>query len=497
MIHAFLRLPRSIQVPILIAVALSVGGIIYYFATSGLVKERPFPTVEIAKVRKAALSEQATVIGTLEANQLVVLRAQVSGTIEEIHFEGGKTVEKDAPLITLDDKIYKANMLDAEAQLKTAKADFDRVKKLAKNNAFASQKTKEQAEAKFHQADAKYQVSKHQLESTVIRAPFSGTVGLRQEVISVGTLVDQRQELLRIVDVDPIRIRFAVPARIAAKLHTDQNVEFAIDGQEKNKIKAKIESIDAQVSKATNSLSMYATAPNPHGVLRPGLFGRVFLSAGTREGVIVVPEVAVDLAGDEKFIYRVVPLVTNGKKRYLAEKVTVVTGIRSGSDIEIISGLRPDDHIIVVGNMKFAGLPRAYASVINEEDFPELVKQTIDVDAINRKREAQANAPHNEDKKATSEAKEKTDKADTPSRTHDEDDEDEDDDEDEEDDSAPQPVSDAKKIAQKDEGNAQKEPPSDEKKSKKSAPKSQTKPNSMPESGKRVGDQSKDKAITV
>ncbi|USO01151.1 MAG: efflux RND transporter periplasmic adaptor subunit [Alphaproteobacteria bacterium] len=385
-IALFLKLPKYLQIIIpAVVVGFIAAWLGYYVLGVHTQKSGRSVTVEVTKVRTAGLYEKATVIGSLEANQLVVLRAQVTGTISEIHFQGGDSVAKDSPLITIEDRVYKANLLDAEAQFKTAKADFERIEKLSQQNTYASQKSREQAEAKYRQAESRYEVSKHQLENTVIRAPFDGTVGLRQETLSVGALVDQRQELLRIVDVDPIRIRFAVPASIAMKLHKGQSVQFNVDGQGDKKMTATIDSIDAQVNKATNSLSMYAVASNAHGILRPGLFGRVFLEAGTRPGALVIPEVAVDMSAEESFVYKVVPLLQGGKLGYLAEKVTVRTGIREGSDIEILSGLGPEDHVVTVGSMKFGGIPHARADVVNADDYPDLQKQTVDYDALVRK----------------------------------------------------------------------------------------------------------------
>lgn len=173
---------------------------------------------------------------------------------------------------------------------------------------------------------------------------------------------------------------------------------------------------------------MYATAANPHGILRPGLFGRVTLAAGTREGAIVVPEVAVDQTADEKFVYRIVPIVTKGQKKYLAEKVIVTTGLRNGAEIEIASGLRADDYVIVVGAQKFAGHPRAYANPVNVSDFPDLEKQLVDVDEIVRKQKEKTEQAEQQLKDAKPEPSEAS--ADEKSEEEDEEYEDEEEDED-------------------------------------------------------------------
>lgn len=342
---------------------------------------RKSPSVEIGGVRVAALREKATVIGNLTANQSVVLRAQVAGQITAIHFKGGQAVDKDQPLIQLDDRTYAASLKEAEAQLKTAQAEYERMNKLtSNNNAFAPLKAKEQAEAKLKQAEANYELRKFQMDNTIIRAPFEGIVGLKDENLSVGTVIDQRQDLVSIVDVDPIRVKFSVPSHIALKMQLGQKVNIQVGSLGARTFPAEIDSIDARVNPGTNTLTMQAVADNPHGILKPGLFGRVYIEAGTKDNALVVPEVAVDMLAEESYVYRVVALKTRTKEIVtLAVKTQVTRGLRDNAAIEIASGLKEGDLVITTGHMKLGGIDRAVVRVVNEEEYPELLGNIVDV----------------------------------------------------------------------------------------------------------------------
>lgn len=342
--------------------------------------KRNAPTVEITQVRVSSLREKAVVIGNLVANQAVVLRPQVPGQITEILFKGGQTVDKDQALIKIDDRTYLASLKEAESQLKTAQAEFDRMEKLTSNNAFAPLKAKEQAEAKLKQAEANFELRKFQMDSTVIRAPFEGVVGLKDEHLSVGAFIDQKQDLVSVVDVDPIRVKFSVPSHIALKMRVGQKVKIQVDSLGSATIIAEIDSIDARVSSGTNTLLMQAVADNPHGLLKPGLFGRVFIEAGTRDGALVVPETCVDLMGEESFVYRVMSLKTkNGDTVIYAAKTPVATGLRENDSIEIVSGLKEGDLIISTGHMKLGGIDRTIVRVVNADEYPDLTRNFIDL----------------------------------------------------------------------------------------------------------------------
>ena len=362
-------------------------------------------TVEVERVRKGSIDRKISAVGSLAANESVVLKPEVSGTVTKIHFKGGDVVEKGDPLITIDDRRYKAQTKEVEAKLKLARINYERKKSLFEKSATAQAKLDE-AQSQLAVAEAEADLARLKLSQTVVKAPFDGIAGLK--MISIGDSVNEQKELLSFVDVDPMKIDFKVPGNYVQLLSIGQKVTIQVDGFGERKFKAKIDEIDARIDPQTHSLSVRASVSNKKGLLKPGLFGRVKLVAGTRDDTLLVPAAAVDISGDEEFVYRVVK-----RRGYnVIEQVTVTAGLRTEDTIEIVqSTLKEGDVLVVSGQVKIQD-----SSIVRpiglEEDEDEGDTDEDEKDGGEEKKEAE---PSDEEPDADSDSEDENDKEDTDS----------------------------------------------------------------------------------
>lgn len=327
---------------------LGIAGALTYYMWGEQEQERRYrgATVEVDYVRKGSIERHIDTVGTLSANESVVIKPQVTGTIKEIHFKGGESFGEDAPLVTIDDRVYQAQLKEAESRLELAKINYERKNRLFETQAGAKAKLDE-AQSQLGVAEASVDLARLKLKHTVVRAPFDGVAGIRN--ISVGDVVNEQKDLLIFVDVNPMKIDFKLPSAFVQLLSIGQRVTVYVDGFQDQSFNADIEEIDARIEPQTHSLALRAKIPNDDGLLKPGLFGRVHLVAGSKDDVLLVPASAIEVTGDkEESVYRVVE--RSGYK--VIEKATITTGIRNEETVEVVRGLNEDDIIVISGHVK-------------------------------------------------------------------------------------------------------------------------------------------------
>jgi membrane fusion protein (multidrug efflux system) len=298
-------------------------------------------TVEGAPVTTAPMERTIEAVGTMQSNESVIVRPEISGRVVEILFEEGQAVEKDAILIRLDDATYRAQLAEAEAAAVLSRANFTRAEDLFKKKA-GSERALDEARATRDADEAAVALAQAALDKTVLKASFDGVLGLRQ--VSVGDYVTPGQDIVNLEDMSPLKVDFRVPEIFLTQIAAGQDIEINVDALPGQDIGGTVYAIDPRVDAAGRSLLIRATVANDDGVLRPGLFARVNLVVASNKKALQVAEQALIPQGDKKFVYR----VTDGK----AEMVEIKTGLRRKGMVEVTEGLKEGDTIIVAGHMK-------------------------------------------------------------------------------------------------------------------------------------------------
>jgi membrane fusion protein (multidrug efflux system) len=304
------------------------------------VKEEAVP-VEAAKVVAAPLSEQVTAVGSLLSDESVTVSSEIPGRLEDIHFVEGQPVEKGAPLFSLDDSVYRAQLSDAEAKLKLAEQTYQRTSQLFSSK-YATAQSADEAVSNLAVTKAAVELARVQLEKTQIVAPFAGIVGLRH--VSVGEYITAGQALVSLEAIDPVKADFRVPEKFLPAIKVGQTIRIKVGAFPGETFDGKVYAIDPRIDVAGRSLLVRAKVPNLDERLRPGLFARVTVLLKLKEDALTIPEQAIVPQGDSQFVFKIV----DGK--VTLTKVTV--GMRRSGQVEILDGLAVNDEVVTAGQLK-------------------------------------------------------------------------------------------------------------------------------------------------
>jgi membrane fusion protein (multidrug efflux system) len=302
--------------------------------------DRPIPvTMEV--VRQQPWSDTILALGTAKARESVTVTAKVSETVQRVHFDSGDQVAKGAPLVTLTGQQQQASLAALEATAEEAERMYKRQSELAEQQLIARASLDTQR-ATRDAAHAQAAVIRANLADRVIRAPFAGVLGIRQ--VSPGTLVTPGTPIATLDDVSRVYVDFPVPEAQLANLAVGQPLGARSTAYPGRAFAGAVSTIDARIDAATRAIMVRGDFPNPDGALRPGLLLDVQLSRPQRQ-TLVAPEIALVQVGHETFVYRVKPDSS-------VERVKVEVGGRTAGKVELVSGLKAGDRIVVDGTGK-------------------------------------------------------------------------------------------------------------------------------------------------
>lgn len=297
--------------------------------------------VEAAVVKSAARGKEVTAVGTVRANESVVIATEIAGRIAAIGFSEGGEVKKGEVLLRLDAEISEAQRDQAQANLTLSAANYQRAEALFKDQAISAREVDE-AKAQYLLNQAQLRLRNAELAKSVIVAPFAGVVGLRQ--VSPGSYVQPGTLIVTLDDLDPVKVDFRLPESYANTVKVGQTLTFSVVAQSGKSRVGTVYAIAPQIDEKGRSLLLRARVANPDGLLRPGMFANVRFSAGTAGETLVIPEEAIMLQSSGQKVYRVVA----GK----VELVAVETGKRRQGEVEILAGLRGGETVVTAGQLK-------------------------------------------------------------------------------------------------------------------------------------------------
>ena len=277
--------------------------------------------------------------GSIEANEQVEIRSEVSGIVESINFIEGSNVNKGQILFKVNDIELRAQLAQTSTKEGLAKENERRAELLLKKEAI-SQEEYDLARADYKSAQAQSQLIRAQIGKTSVKAPFSGKIGLRS--ISPGTYITPSVLVAKLVNIGKLKITFSIPEKYASQVKQNSNLTFTVAGSSE-KYTAKIYAIEPEVEIATRTLQVRAIADNKGGKLLPGTFANVELALDIIKDAIVVPTEAIVPIQNGKKVF-----ITSGGK---AKEIIVETATRTDANILILSGLKAGDTVITSGVM--------------------------------------------------------------------------------------------------------------------------------------------------
>jgi multidrug efflux system membrane fusion protein len=337
--------------------ALLVGGLVGFntfrshMIAQFFANNKPPPTpVAIAEAKSEVIPSLLTAVGDLAAVHQVNVTSDVSGRITDIMFIAGADVKAGSPLVQLFDAPEQGDLASFKAQATGAQLALDRAKQLAARQ-FGPQATADAAQATYDQATAGIAKTQAIISQKLVRAPFDGELGVRH--VEVGQYLTAGTQIVTLTDLGTLYANFTVTEKDSAMLKVGQTVRIAVDAFPGKVFDSKITTIEPQIATDTRNIRVQATLDNPDHILKPGMFASTTVVLPDKPAVVTVPETAVDytLYGDSVFLITE-KQADDGKTSLTAVRTFVRTGNRLNGRAEILSGLKPGDRVIAVGQLK-------------------------------------------------------------------------------------------------------------------------------------------------
>lgn len=359
-------------------------------------------SVTTSSVIERSLSSALELTGTLEGQEEVIVSSELDGKLSSMHIDLGSYVKKGDKLFSLDERELswrleqaKANLSiaeitlgqagrpdgtndshpavrDAYAALEKAKIDFERTEQLLKDGVISRQEYDrnkslyDQTRARWEtaiaqvegyranliQAHANLQLADKQLKDSIIYAPITASV--KERLVSTGQYVKKGEPLVKLIQINPLRLRTTVPEQYIQQLKSGETINFTVDSLPDKEFTGKITRFSPAVDKNSRSLMVEATIENPKLELKAGMFARVKLTFGEKRPVLLVPQKAVITAVGLNKVY----VLADGKAQ--AREVTL--GQKDGELIEIVTGVSANETVITSNLDKLAD-----GTVVNQQ----------------------------------------------------------------------------------------------------------------------------------
>jgi membrane fusion protein (multidrug efflux system) len=284
------------------------------------------------------LEDKVAIVGLLYPDEAVDLAFETQGVITDIYFSEGSYVHKGELLAKVNDAPLRAELKKLEVQLPLMEARVERQARLLERKA-VSEESLEAVKTALAAHKADMEVVKSRIAQAELRAPFDGTIGLRN--VSEGTYASPTVIVSRLTKLDPLKLEFSLGEREASMIRRGQKVKFKAEGRDYT---ATIYAVEPTIERGTLSRRARATVPNPGGVMQPGRAVSTEFSLGDVDDALLIPSIAMvaEMGRDVVYVYR------GG----VAQQVAVEKGMRTQSSVHITGGLSKGDTLITSGVMQ-------------------------------------------------------------------------------------------------------------------------------------------------
>ncbi len=411
-----------------VALVIVFGGIIAFNLIKSILIKRFFasyqpPAVSVASAVAKSVNWQPTInaVGNFVAFNGVDVSAQASGNVVKIDFESGQYVDKDAPLITIDDSVDQALLKFNQAELTLKTLSYKRQYDLFKRGA-APISSVDEAKANLDQAQAKLDQTQAQIKQKHITAPFAGKLGIRQ--VNLGQFISPGQTtIVSLQSLDPLYLEFYLPEQMYKRIQPNQTITFSVEGFPNALFEAKVTAINSKVDLNTHNMLVQGTLANcPTAAVKdpehsplvetrkesmgnkrivtcnsdlnsknkihsftfvPGMFASIEISQPPEPNTVIVPSTAISYSLYGNAVY-IIEKNAEGKKNadgsdlLTVKRVFVSTGEQRGNYTVIKKGVKPGQLVVSAGEIKLQnGTPVVINNDVklNEISNPDILGQ--------------------------------------------------------------------------------------------------------------------------
>ena len=305
-------------------------------------------SVQLVSPKRGPITRNIVLPGEVKPYQQATLYAKVAGYLKTITVDKGDRVKQGDLIADIEVPELLADIAKYKAELEVANIDYKRLSESQKKAPdLVIPQTVDNARAKLDVAKANLDRTETLLSFAKIIAPFPGIVTKR--MVDPGAFIPaatsgssaQNAAIITLTDFTRVRVQVAVPEMESALLATDQPVKLTVDGLPGRSFDGKITRFSYALDEATKTMLAEIELPNPWLELRPGMYATVKIGIERKQDAQLLPveTLVLEKAGASAFT------VADNK----AKKTPVKTGFNDGVNVEILSGLSPDQPVILVG----------------------------------------------------------------------------------------------------------------------------------------------------
>lgn len=346
-------------------IVLCVSMVLPFFSCTGK-KEAPKPQggppptiVDVIIAQQSSVVNELEVNGEVTASEYVDLHPEVSGRLVYLNVPEGGNIMQGTIIARLNDADLQAQLTKIKVQLALARQTEDRLKKLLALNGI-NQADYDAALGQVNALLADISYTEALIEKTVVKAPFSGVLGLRQ--VSPGAFVTPATTIATLQQTQQLKIDFSVPEEFIEFVEKGDSVSVKTDMENSERLQAIVTAIEPQANRDTRNLKVRAILRGDKA--NPGAFVKVYIARTKQSKSILIPSNAIIPDAMSKKVV----LVKGGKATF----VPVETGIRRERLLEVTSGLQPGDSVVVDGVLFTR--PNAPLQVRSVKQLEELAK---------------------------------------------------------------------------------------------------------------------------
>ena len=292
--------------------------------------------VNFINPKKELITDKIELPATIKSNEKVDITSTIAEKIQEILFVEGVSVKKDKILVILNNFEETAILKQFEAELKEAEINYQRALSLSKKGNISQSVLDNRLTEKIR-LTGKVDEIKAKINDLVLKAPFDGTIGLRN--YSVGAFVKPGDVITTIYDFNTLKVEASVPEAYVGRIKIKDTVKIKVNSSDKV-YSGEVYVIDPYVDEKTRTFRIISKIEKKKE-LKPGMMAKKILNFDSKESVIV-PESAIIPIDNQTFIYVI------GEENII-KKVQVFTGKRLDGKVEIKKGLKLSDKIVFEG----------------------------------------------------------------------------------------------------------------------------------------------------
>ncbi len=346
---------RMIVMLLTMATFLSVIGLVKYRQIQAAIAQNsayqpPPESVTTIIATQENWQPSLSAIGTVAAVHGVTVSADLPGIVERIAFDSGAKVEAGDMLVHLDSRQEQAQLAAAEAKRELARLNLERAQGLKQEGVIA-QADYDTAVSTLQQAEANVGEISATIDRKMIKAPFSGVLGIRS--VNLGQYLTSGQPIVPLQALDPVYVNFDVPQQDLRQVPVGAEVRAIAEGSPDIQAVGRITAIDSVVDESTRNVQVQATFDNPRLKLRPGMFVRTEVLLASKNPVVPIPASAIRYApyGDSVFIVEQMNGPGGASYRGVRQQF-VKLGSARGDQIAVVSGVNPGEEVVTSGAFK-------------------------------------------------------------------------------------------------------------------------------------------------